>query len=479
MNTLENPFSSYRVWTHSVVITLSSFYFGYNLSAFNCSMDVVAEALDWKENKTLYQTIFTAAYLLGAMMTAACAGSAGNRFGRRKVLMIMSICSIVIHCIHVIPNTWTFGAMRLCAGAIGGFVTTIPPLYLNEISPVQISGRTGSLVQIQLTLGLIIGSLFALALPTDDYSHSDRTHLWMLIFGFPVVFMSLQLALFLTIARHESPIWLIGKGKMEAAQAFYKHIYGPNGGNVFAQFSLSSASQTSIVDFSYASLFCTRKYRKMLHLAIFLQFILQFSGVNVVFTYSATMFDVDIYLGRIIAVVIFVINFISTCISTLFIDKLGRKPVLIVGTLSCGLSLVGSGVAAVFQQAYVCVGFVVMYLVCFEMSLGPVVWIVSGEMLCDGAMSVSQVTGWTCAFVIVLVFPFISESAGIEVCFWIFAAICGFGVAYFSVFLFETKGRKKEENLNYILGDKRAISTERQGYRHVTGPSTPEQHIFS
>jgi sugar porter (SP) family MFS transporter len=463
---MDNPttnYSSCKVWTYCLTITLSSFYFGYNVGAFNGAMDDIAEALHWGDKKSLYTTMFTAAFPLGAMMSTMFAGKCTDRFGRRKTLMGTCLVGIAVHCFNVIPNTWTFGISRLLAGALSGFMSVIPPLFLNEVSPTSISGRTGTLVGIQITLGIVAPGLFALALPTEDYSSSDRTDLWMFIFGFPVVFLLFQFLLFLTVVRHESPVWSLKKGRNEEAKAFYRFIYSDADNIEYntMQAAINPSemngdpviSDSHNVVFTYKSFFTQRKFRKMLHLAVLIQLLWQWSGVNAIFSYSATMFDFGVFMGRVFSAIIAVVNCLATCVSVVFVDKFGRKPMLIFGTLGCALALAATGFSAYFNQPYAAVVFVVLYVVCFEQSLGPVVWIFCGEVLYDGAMGVSVMTNWTCYFILVLVFPYLRENAGIHVCFWIFAVICALGVVYFWAYIIETKGRKKNENQQRVISE--------------------------
>jgi len=175
MDSAVTNYSPCKVWTYCLTITLSSFYYGYNVGAFNGSMDTIAGALHWESKKSLYTTMFTAAFPLGAMMSCMFAGKCTDRFGRRKTLMATSLVGIAVHCFNVIPNTWTFGVSRLLAGAMSGFVTAITSLYLNEVSPTSISGRTGTLVQIQIAFALIVSGLFSLALPIRNIDSSNRT----------------------------------------------------------------------------------------------------------------------------------------------------------------------------------------------------------------------------------------------------------------------------------------------------------------
>jgi SP family xylose:H+ symportor-like MFS transporter len=191
----------------------------------------------------------------------------------------------------------------------------------------------------------------------------------------------------------------------------------------------------------------------MLHLAIFVQLLQQWSGVNAIFSYSATMFGFSTFMGRVFSVIISTVNFFATCVSIPFVDKFGRKPLLILGTLGCALTLAATGFSSLFKESYVSIVFVILFIVCFEQSLGPVVWIFCGEVLYDGAMGVAVMTNWICFFILVVAFPYLQKGAGIDVCFWIFAVICGLGVAYFWIYLFETKGRKKKENQQRVMGE--------------------------
>ena len=464
MNSPVANYSPCKVWTYCLTITISSFYYGYNVGAFNGSMGTIAKALEWGSKTSLYTTMFTAAFPLGAMMSCMFAGKCTDRFGRRKTLMIISLVGIAIHCFSVIPNTWTFGISRLFAGAMGGFVTAIPPLFLNEVSPTRISGRTGTLVQIQITFGIIIPSIFSLALPTGDYSTSNRKDLWMFIFGFPVVFLLLQFLLFLVVVRHESPVWSIKEGRTEEAKAFFRDIYGEAGDREFETLQAAitplthemnqdgASSDPQNVVFTYGAFFTEGRFRKMLHLAILVMVLQQWSGVNAIFSYSATMFDFDVFMGRIFSLIISVVNFFATCFSIPFVDKFGRKPLLIIGTFGCALTLAATGFSSYFQQPYVSIVFVILFVICFEQSLGPVIWIFCGEVLFDDAMGVSVMANWTSYFILMLVFTPL-QGLGIYVCFWIFAVICGLGVVYFWIYLFETKGKKKRENQQRVMGE--------------------------
>jgi len=465
MNSPMVNYSSCKVWTYCLTITLSSFYYGYNVGAFNGSMDTIADALHWESKKSLYTTMFTAAFPLGAMMSCMFAGKCTDRFGRRKTLMATSLVGIAVHCFNVIPNTWAFGISRLLAGAIGGFVSVIPPLFLNEVSPTSVSGRTGTLVGIQITLGIVMPGLFALALPTGDYSSSDRKNLWMFIFGFPVLFLLLQFLLFLVVVRHESPVWSLQNGRTEAAKAFYRDLYGEDSDREYRTMQSAitpltdemsqegAAPNTQNVVFTYGAFFTQGNFRRMLHLAIIAQLLWQWSGVNAIFSYSATMFDFSVFMGRVFALIIAVVNFFATCFSIVFVDRFGRKPMLIVGTLGCAVALTATGFSSLYDQPYASVVFVLLFVVSFEQSLGPVVWIFCGEVLFDGAMGVSVLTNWTCFFILVLAFPYLQDSAGIYVCFWAFAAISALGVLYFCHYLIETKGKTKKENQQRVMGE--------------------------
>jgi len=458
-------YSSCKVWTYCLTITLSSFYYGYNVGAFNGSMDTIAGALYWGSKKSLYTTMFTAAFPLGAMMSCMFAGKCTDRFGRRKTLMATSLVGIAVHCFNVIPNTWTFGVSRLLAGAIGGFSTAIPPLFLNEVSPTSVSGRTGTLVGIQITLGIVMPGLFALALPTGDYSSSDRKNLWMFIFGFPVLFLLLQFLLFLVVVRHESPVWSLQNGRTEAAKAFYRDLYGEDSDREYRTMQAAitpltdemsqegAAPNTPNVVFTYGAFFTQGNFRRMLHLAIIAQLLWQWSGVNAIFSYSATMFSFDVFMGRVFALSIAVVNFLATCFSILSVDNFGRRPMLIAGTFGCAIMLAATGFSSFYEQPIASVVFVILFVVCLEQSLGPVVWIFCGEVLFDGAMGVSVMSKWVCYFTLVVGFPYLQKGAGIQVCFWIFAVICGLGAAYFWMYLFETKGRKKKENQQRVMGE--------------------------
>ena len=258
-------------------------------------------------------------------------------------------------------------------------------------------------------------------------------------------------------------MWSVKNGRLENAKAFYRYIYNKSGDEEFETMQAAITpltqdrndlkSDPQDVVFTYGSFFTQSKFRKMLHLAVMLQLLGQWSGVNAIFSYSATMFSFDVFMGRVFALSIAVVNFLATCFSILSVDNFGRRPMLIAGTFGCAMMLAATGFSSFYEQPIASVVFVILFVVCLEQSLGPVVWIFCGEVLFDGAMGVSVMSKWVCYFTLVLGFPYLQKGAGIQVCFWIFAVICGLGAAYFWMYLFETKGRKKKENQQRVMGE--------------------------
>jgi len=444
-----------RVVTYTSTITLSSFYFGYNIGVFNSCQDSVAAALDWGEQKTLLITLFTAAFPLGAMLTSLAAGQAMEKWGKRRVSIWAALAGMLVSLLNVVPTTYTFGLARLLAGAVSGFMAALPPLFINDVIPMKLYGRASLVIQTMLTFGIVIAQALALPLPTGHYSEHATNWMWMLVFGFPAVVMGVQALIFWRMAKYESPLWCLQQRNREAALQFYRYMYREEAAlEALAQAEAkmkptqvelkSPGSADSVAAVGVKEFLTASKYRRMLAVSFVLQSLQQWSGVNAIFSYSTSMFSMPVMEARLFSLMLGLMNMVSSLAGVPFVDKYGRRMLMLLGTLGCTASLVAAGVASLMGITVLSVVTMLAFIVFFELSLGPLVWVYTGELLFDRAMSVAVLVNWASYFLVVLTFPLIQQ-VGIWYCFWLYSGLLLVGEGFFWCALIETKGLSKQE----------------------------------
>ena len=160
--------------------TLSLFLNGYELGVFNTSINSIADVMDWSGGeKTFFTSICTGMMNLGALFGAILASFTADRIGRRKLLIYNALIAIVASVVNIQANTITFVIGRFMGGIVGGIGSTVGPVYVNEYAPAEISGKLGSMVQMQTTMGILVAYIMGLGLSLSFW--------WRIMFGFPII----------------------------------------------------------------------------------------------------------------------------------------------------------------------------------------------------------------------------------------------------------------------------------------------------
>lgn len=286
----------------------------------------------------------------------------------------------------------------------------------------------------------------------------------MFMFAFQGLVALLQIIIFLLFFTKETPPWLISKNRLPEALESLKEIYYEEK----AQEVLDSLqSKTSLLlnknesittlEFTYCEyLKCAHGTSKAMRIGLMLSIVQQFSGINAILSYATTLFGEfgsGVFISRVLTLANGFVNFSSTFCLMRVIDRYGRKWTLILGTLTMGLCLATMGVFYQLQVFYVFPFLVVqLYVACFGLSIGPICWIYSGEILSSRGMSICAAVNWFSAFVVILIFPFMVEAVGLSFTFWVFAGVNALGCVYFGFDMVETKGMMKHEIQTLFIG---------------------------
>lgn len=444
-------------------MTLNCAFGGYACSAMCMNGENIAYTLNWGGSKDFYFSFFSSVYALGAAAGGILAGFIANKFGRRYALIVTDLIGIVACMLFLIPSTMTFGLGRIASGLTHGLAGSITPPFLKEMAPAEMSGKVGTMIQMQSCIGLLLVTLLGLALPINNYTGADN-YWWMFMMAFPAVFLSVQLFGLLYLYPYDSPKWLIMNNKITEASSIINEIY--------IKHMVESVHRTLIQHYaetdgpgrhasaalvaskgSYKDILCDWRFRRMLIIGFGLMFLQQWCGINSVLLYSTRIFMsmTDTFNARIYTVALGFFNIIGVLIAGRYIESSGRRPLLAIGELGLGLVQIVLGVViSAGLSPLLVVVLISMYLMLYNVSMGTVVWIYCGEVLSMKAMGISVCFAWINVFFVLISFEFIIQ-LGIQTAFWLYGITCIAGFFFILASVNETKGLTKEEICQQVV----------------------------
>ncbi len=391
-----------------------------------------------------------ASALLGTVIGSLFAGIPGERLGGRESLRIMA----VLYVISAIGSAfaWSWGSLVLFRfiGGLGiGGSSVIGPVYIAELAPAKLRGRLVAIFQINIVIGILVAFLSNYLIGRAGFGENE----WRMELGIAALPAVLFLVTLFGIPR--SPRWLVTRGMTAEARTVLAQIGEPDPDrelNDIAQSVHLGASAKSESVFQW-------KYRYPLFLGISVAFFNQTAGINAILYYSNYIFEQAGFTklsADLQSVAIGVMNLLATLVAMTLIDRLGRKTLLLIG--SVGMACCLGGVATVFktqQHLGALLPLLVIYIAFFAISQGAVIWVFISEVFPNKVRAKGQSLGsgthWVMNFLIQLVFPVLITRYSKYAPFEFFAAMM---VVQFIVVLLwypETKGVTLEE-MQYKLG---------------------------
>ncbi len=429
----------------TAVAALGGLLFGYDTA-------VIAGAIDYLQEKFHLSPGMkgwtTSNILLGCAVGAAFAGPLSDAFGRKRLLILAAVFFAVSAVWSAIPNTLTeFIVARFLGGLAVGAAAIVSPLYIAEISPAHLRGRLVALQQIAIISGMVVVSIvnWIIALQGDHTWNVESGWRWM--FGSETLPALLFLVCLLVVP--ESPRWLLKRGR--ETEALY--VLARLGGKLRAVWEAAEIRRAIAEETGRLDELLRPGYRRLLLIAIILAILQQVTGINAIVYYTPTIFrssgSTDAW-ALFWTIVTQAVNLGFTLIAIAIVDRLGRRPLLLLTSAAMGVSLVLLGTAfyAGLPQLWV-VAFVLLYMASFAVGMGPVVWVVLAEIFPTRtrglAMGIATVALWLADFLITQTAPMMYAAWGPAFAFWSYAVMCAVCLVFVSVFLPETKGKTLEE----------------------------------
>jgi SP family xylose:H+ symportor-like MFS transporter len=425
----------------SLISALGGYLFGFDFAVISGALPFLKTAFHLTP---LWEGFLTGSLALGCIAGCLVAGNIADKYGRKPGLMIAAaIFAASSLGMAFSQGLAEFVGMRFCAGIGVGMASMLSPMYIAEVSPAHMRGRNVAINQLTIVCGILITNLINYLLA----GKGDQAWRWM--FGLGLI--PSALFLFGVMFLPESPRWLMKARQKHKAEAILNKI----GSKAFADQTLSdiAASLTNNEQKpSYKAVFA-KAVRPAVLVGITLAVFQQFCGINVVFNYTSTIFksvgaSLDSQLFETVA--IGVVNLFFTLLAMWQVDKLGRRPLMLIGSLGLSVSYLVLAQVLQHQAGIIWVSiFVLLPIGLYATSLAPVTWVLISEIFPNHirgiASSVSIVSLWIAYFILVFTFPVMAEHLGTYGPFYLYAAICFCGFLFVRIKVKETKGQTLEQ----------------------------------
>lgn len=396
--------------------------------------------------------------LLGCLAGSLGSGLLTGRFGRKNILLLAAfLFTISSVCTGWAPSFTWFVAWRIVGGTAIGLASNVSPMYIAEVSPAEWRGRLVSLNQLTIVTGILAAQIvnWLIARPSPDGATAEMIRLsWNGQYAWRWMFTAVAVpaAIFFASAWFvpESPRWLAQNGAPGKAREILSRI----GGAPYAERELREISQALSREPAarWRDLWAP-SLRAIMLIGVFLAVLQQWSGINVIFNYAEEIYrsagyNVNGILFNI--VMTGAINVVCTLPALAFVDRFGRRILMLAGCAGIGLSHALLGLAYHFGMKGLPVLVITLAtLACFSMTLGPVAWVLISEIFPNRvrgmAISVSVSALWIACFLLTFTFPMLNSALGSSGTFWLYSGICFAGFFVVLLRVPETKGKSLEQ----------------------------------
>ena len=465
MTATYETYNTRYVWLICAVAALGGLLFGYDWV-------VIGGAKPFYENFFRLDSVKLVGWanscaLVGCLIGSVAAGSLSERWGRKKLLILSAFLFAVSSVLTGWASTFSwFVTWRILGGVAIGMASNVSPMYIAEVSPARWRGRLVSLNQLAIVIGILAAQIvnwrIAERVP-DGLGAELLRQSWNVQFGWRWMFCAVAVPALVFFAGAwlvpESPRWLVKNGRRDAARSILARI----GGEAYSQRALEEIESTlrheSILRVSWRELL-TPRLRKIVGIGVVLAVLQQWSGINVIFNYAEEIYRGAGYgvSGVLFNIVITgTINLLFTFVALGFVDRFGRRVLMLAGAGGIAVSHTLLGLAYHLGLKGLPVLLLTLATIgCYAMSLAPITWVLISEIFPNRirglAVSISVSALWVACFLLTFTFPLLNAAFGPSGTFWLYAAICIAGFLFIRAFVPETKGKTLERIERDLIG---------------------------
>lgn len=448
----------------SIVATIGGFLFGFDSGVINGTVDGLRQAFDLT---ALEVGTNVSSMLIGCAVGALLAGTLADKFGRRSILIVSAVFfAISAWGSGIAIGSGEFIAYRVLGGLAVGAASVLAPAYISEVSPAKYRGALSSIQQIAIITGLFCAFLSNYIIAgtaggsTVELAMGYQAWRWM----FWIELVPAITFFFALLFIPESPRYLVARGKLDQALAVLKRLMGDAEAKVKCNEIANSLSSdhhrprfSDILDKKCG-------IRPIIWIGLGLATFQQLVGINVVFYYGSVVWQ-SAGFAESEALLINVISgavSIAACISaTMLVDKIGRKPLLLIGSIGMAISL--GLLTYIFASAGIVDGTLqltdstgpialislMVYVIFFNLSWGPIMWVMLGEMFPNqirgSALALAGLFQWMANYAITKSFPPMLQSVGLGGAYGFYTISAVISIFFIMKFVKETKGIELED----------------------------------
>jgi SP family galactose:H+ symporter-like MFS transporter len=434
------------VYVAAVFSALGGLLFGYDTGVISGAILFIEQEFALS---SLYIGIVVSAVLIGAVIGAAVGGDLADHVGRRKMILVAAlIFALGAIGTAAAPNIFLLILGRIVVGVAIGIASEVAPLYISEVAPAKARGSLVSLNQLAITIGIVVSYLVDYALsPISGWRYM------MLLAVIPAAILGLGM-----IPLPDTPRWLVNHNEPDEARKVLKRIRG----NVDVEKELGEIQQGLKQQKTGRAELLNPLVKPALIIGVALAIFQQVTGINTVIYYAPKIFQfagVTSSSAAIFATLLVgVVNVVFTVVAILLLDRVGRRPLLLVGLAGMVSSLVLLGVSFYLTSLLGLLGDLatvglMLYVASFAIGLGPVFWLLISEIyplkVRGLAMSIASEANWGSNLIVALTFLTLIQFIGRSGTFWFYAVIGAFAFVFAYLLVPETKGRTLEEIENH------------------------------
>ncbi len=430
---------------------------------FGIDIGVIAQAKDFiKSDLLVDDTIIS--WVVGSMMGGATIGAIFSgiltkKIGRKNSLILSGICFVLgsMGC----AMAWSGSSLiisRIVVGVSIGVASFTAPLYLSEVAPKSIRGTMISIYQLMITIGILSSFLINTLIRNytftgaegqiaDQFFFTNVSSAWRAMF-YVCVIPSLVFLLG-TMILPKSPRWLISVGRRDEAYSILKRIRSSEQEAQEEANEIQDTVNAKTSANSGVALFVNNKnFRRTVYLGITLQLMQQLCGINVIMYFGPELIKHAGYTSEFASnlgtIAIGLTNVLATFIAIAFIEKWGRKRILMIGYIIMAVALIGVASFMYLNLSMAAIISVLVFIIAFAFSAGPIVWVLCSEIQPlsgrDFGITCSTGTNWLSNMAIAATFLPLVGALGPSLTMLIYALCCIISIVIITLYVPETKG---------------------------------------
>ena len=430
------------VYVVAVLSALGGMLFGYDTGVISGAILFIRQDFALSDFTV---GLVVSAVLIGAVIGAAIGGDVSDHFGRRKVIIAAAIIfALGAAGTATVPDVSLLILGRIAVGLAIGIASEVTPLYISEMSPPQMRGSLVSLNQLAITIGIVVSYLVDFALSAFQG--------WRYMLGLaaiPAIILGVGM-----LPLPDTPRWLINHNESDNARKVLKRIRGKD----YVEGEVNEIQEGLKKQQGGRAELFNPMVKPALIIGVSVAIFQQLTGINTVIYYAPTIFQfagITSASSAILATVaVGVVNVIFTVVAIALLDRVGRRPLLLIGLAGMTFSLTLLGAVFFLPSLLSSLGDLavvglMLYVASFAIGLGPVFWLLISEIyplrVRGLAMSIASEANWGSNLIIALTFLTLVQVLGRSGTFWLYALV-GVGAWIFAFLLVpETKGKTLEE----------------------------------